>query len=85
MGRLADLGRLRPDVPKERATAILATLSSPATYASLTGDYGWSFDQCQAWLQDLLCHQLLAPSTGGPGRGRARSGLTGRDGPPLIG
>lgn len=75
--RLADLGRLRPDVPPERATAILATLSSPATYASLTGDYGWSFDQCEAWLQDLLRHQLLAP----PGRRRARSGLTGTDGP----
>ena len=60
-----------------RATAILATLSSPATYASLTGDYGWSFDQCEAWLQDLLRHQLLAP----PGRRRARSGLTGTDGP----
>ena len=72
VGRLADLGR-----PPERATAILATLSSPATYASLTGDYGWSFDQCEAWLQDLLRHQLLAP----PGRRRARSGLTGTDGP----
>jgi AcrR family transcriptional regulator len=61
VGRLADLGRLRPDVAPERATAILATLSSPATYASLTGDYGWSFNQCEAWLQDLLRHQLLAP------------------------
>jgi AcrR family transcriptional regulator len=80
VGRLADLGRLRPDVPPERATAILATLSSPATYASLTGDYGWSFDQCEAWLQDLLRHQLLAPPAP-PGRRRARSGLTGTDGP----
>ena len=61
VGRLADLGRLRPDVPPERATAILATLSSPATYASLTGAYGWSFNQREAWLQDLLRHQLLAP------------------------
>lgn len=59
--RLARLGRLRPDVPPEHATAILATLSSPATYASLTGEYRWSFDQCEAWLQGLLRHQLLAP------------------------
>jgi AcrR family transcriptional regulator len=61
VGRIADLGRLRPDVPPQQAIAILATLSSPATYASLTGDYGWSFDQCETWLQDLLRDQLLAP------------------------
>ena len=64
---LIHLGQLRPDVPPEQATAILATLSSTATYASLTGEYAWSFDQSEAWLQDLLRHQLLAPPrTSGP-------------------
>ena len=60
VGRIADLGGLRPDVSPRQAAAILATLSSPATYASLASDYGWSFDQCETWLQDLLRHQLLA-------------------------
>jgi AcrR family transcriptional regulator len=70
VARLIHLGQLRPDVPPEPATAILATLSSPATYASLTGEYAWSFDQCEAWLQDLLRHQLLAPPrTSGPESG----------------
>jgi AcrR family transcriptional regulator len=70
VSRLIHLGQLRPDVPPEQATAILATLSSPATYASLTGEYAWSFDQCEAWLQDLLRRQLLAPPrTSGPESG----------------
>jgi hypothetical protein len=67
VARLMHLGQLRPGAPPEQATAILATLSSPATYASLTGEYAWSFDQCEAWLQDVLRHQLLAPPhTSGP-------------------
>jgi AcrR family transcriptional regulator len=85
VGRLVDLCRLRPDVPPERATAILATLSSPATYSSLAGDYGWSFDQCEAWLQDLLRHQLLAPP--GPAARALDESATDSpaDRPPLIG
>jgi hypothetical protein len=86
VARIADLGRLRPGLPPEQATAILATLSSPDTYASLTGEYGWSFNQCEAWLQDLLQHQLLAPlAPAGRAMDESAADTPGKDGPPLIG
>jgi AcrR family transcriptional regulator len=59
--RLIHLGALRPGLGRDDAAAIVATLTAPAVYASLTGDYGWTFDGCQAWLEETLSTQLLSP------------------------
>jgi AcrR family transcriptional regulator len=50
---------LRPGLDVRRATDILWTLNHPDTYQLLVGDRGWTPDQHEAWLADLLCSQLL--------------------------
>jgi AcrR family transcriptional regulator len=68
--RLLGLGALRADLAPDAAAAILATLTAPSVYASLTGEYGWSFDECQAWLGQTLAKQLLSRTrTGAPSGG----------------
>jgi hypothetical protein len=61
VGRLAHLGLLCPDVGPEDATAMLATLTATTVYDYLTGEFAWTFDRCEVWLQELLRHQLLEP------------------------
>jgi AcrR family transcriptional regulator len=58
--RLVDAGALRTDVPQERAVAILATLTRPMVWEGLTGDFGWSFDEAEAWLTDVVARELLS-------------------------
>ena len=58
--RIAESGALRPGVDADRAAAILATLTRPINWESLTGDFGWSFDDAEAWLNDVLVRELLA-------------------------
>jgi hypothetical protein len=60
VARLAELGALRAELPPEDAAAVLAALTAPSLYASLTGEHGWTFDRCQAWLNHTLGSQLLA-------------------------
>ena len=57
--RIASAGALRPDVPRERAVAMLATLTRPENWEALTGDFGWSFDEAESWLTDVLARELL--------------------------
>lgn len=57
--RLATLGKLRPSIGEDDATAIVATLCAPTTYASLTQQHGWTFDQCESWLNATLRRQVL--------------------------
>lgn len=57
--RIAELGKLRRGLSRPDATAIVATLCAPAIYAALTGQHGWSYDQCESWLNDTLRRQLL--------------------------
>lgn len=59
VGRLATLGKLRANVSEDDATAIVATLCAPTTYASLTQEHGWTFDHCESWLNGTLRRQLL--------------------------
>jgi AcrR family transcriptional regulator len=59
VGRLSELGKLRAKLDPSDAAAIVATLCAPATYATLTGEHGWTFDQCEDWLNDTLRRQLL--------------------------
>ena len=44
---------------------ILWTLGSPAVYRQLVTDRGWTPEQHEKWLADLLCSQLLGDSASG--------------------
>ncbi len=59
--RITGAGALRHGVSPDRAVAILATLTRPVSWESLTGDFGWSFDDAQTWLTDVLARELLEP------------------------
>ncbi len=67
--RIADTGGLHPNVSPDRAVGILATLTRPVSWESLTQDFGWSFDDVQAWLTDVLTRELLKlPAAAAKGR-----------------
>ena len=66
--KLVQLKALRPDLSPADATAIVASMTSAAMYQLLTGDYGWTFDQCAHWLNQTLRAQLLAPDSVEPAR-----------------
>ena len=57
--RLASLGKLRETVGRPEAAAIVAALCAPTVYATLTQEHGWSFDECETWLNATLRRQLL--------------------------
>jgi AcrR family transcriptional regulator len=50
---------LRPGLDVARATDILWTLNHPDLYWLLVNERGWTPDQHEEWLADLLCEQLL--------------------------
>jgi AcrR family transcriptional regulator len=57
--RLAELGALRPGLSPERAGDVFGVLTWAETYRNLTQDYGWTFDECEAWLTETLTTLLL--------------------------
>lgn len=56
---LADRGALRPGLSAADARDVLWTLCSHATYDQLVAQRGWTPQQYQAWLADILHHILL--------------------------
>lgn len=58
--RLADQGWLRGELSVDRATDILFTVHSHATYRILVLDCGWTVPDYKAWQYHTLCDQLLA-------------------------
>ena len=54
---------LRPGLDVARATDILWTLNHPDLYWLLVNERGWTPDEHEEWLADLLCEQLLADAT----------------------
>jgi AcrR family transcriptional regulator len=50
---------LRPGLDVARATDILWTLNHPDLYWLLVSERGWTPDQHEEWLADLVCEQLL--------------------------
>jgi AcrR family transcriptional regulator len=50
---------LRPGLDVARATDILWTLNHPDLYWLLISERGWTPDQHEEWLADLVCEQLL--------------------------
>ncbi len=63
---LRQIGALRADLTAETAGDIIALLTGPDTWAMLTGQYGWSYDECERWLVETLCTLLLAASSVAP-------------------
>jgi AcrR family transcriptional regulator len=58
---LARAGALRPELRERDAADIIHALMSPEVYLLLVGDRGWSPDQYEQWLADVLIAQLLPP------------------------
>jgi AcrR family transcriptional regulator len=58
--RIAELGRLRPTLAEQDASAVVATLCAPSVYATLTQQHGWTFERCETWLNETLRRQLLS-------------------------
>jgi len=50
---------LRPGVSVEQAADYIALLSAPDRVWTMRRDKGWSFDQCESWLADVLTRLLL--------------------------
>jgi len=64
--RLIDLGVLRRDLDRERATATLLGISGYDSYDALVCDCGWSPEDYETWLGDLFCQLLLEPPDANP-------------------
>ncbi|MCS7475799.1 TetR/AcrR family transcriptional regulator [Umezawaea endophytica] len=58
--RLADLGALREGVDVARAVDLLWLHLCNAAYFIRTDDLGWSLDESEAWLHDVVPRALLA-------------------------
>ena len=59
--RLGALGALRAGTTPERAAAVFAMMTSPASWLQLTQRAGWTFNQSEAWLTESLAQLLLEP------------------------
>jgi AcrR family transcriptional regulator len=59
VGRIADLGGLRPGLDKQRAAAIADLLIDPAPYRHLVLRHGWTPDQYTEHLQRIATSALL--------------------------
>jgi AcrR family transcriptional regulator len=64
---------LRPELDVARATDILWTLNHPDVYELLVATRGWSPDEHEEWLADVLCSQLLRADPRRTRRTRKRS------------
>lgn len=62
--RLVELGALRGDLPVERATDIVGALTWGTTWQQFVRVYGWSFDDCAAWMKATLTTLLLRETNG---------------------
>ncbi len=68
---LHEKNALRPSLDVASATDILWTLNHPDLYWLLVNDRGWTPEQHEEWLADLLCDRLLQ-DTAGSARRRKR-------------
>jgi AcrR family transcriptional regulator len=53
-------GALRGGLDVERAADILWTLNHPDVYRLLVAERGWTRDEQEQWLADLVCSQILS-------------------------
>ena len=59
--KLRQLKALQPRLPRDDAVAIFYTITSHTTWAMLVKDHGWTFDQAEAWIINVLQRELFAP------------------------
>ena len=59
IGKLEATGALAPGLAASQAAGLMSTLCSVEAFADLTARYGWTADQCEAWLASALCQLLL--------------------------
>jgi AcrR family transcriptional regulator len=52
--RLAMLGWLADGVTADQGAAMIATMTMPAVWRTLHQDFGWSFDDAEAWIFQTL-------------------------------
>lgn len=57
--RLADAGALRAGLTRERAAAMLQAVAAFETYDLLVHQRGWSADEYETWLGDVMCTLVL--------------------------
>jgi len=50
--RLEALGKVKATMSPTHAADVLSFLSLPATWRTLGGEYGWAFDEVEAWIVD---------------------------------
>jgi len=58
--QLATSGALLAGVTSERASAVFAMMTSPASWQQLTKGAGWQFDEAEDWVVESLAKLLLA-------------------------
>ena len=58
---LADLGALRPGLTPDAAADTIWAVAAPQLYRLLITRRGWSAEQWQGWLADMLIRSLLVP------------------------
>ncbi|GLZ00973.1 DNA-binding protein [Actinoplanes sp. NBRC 103695] len=59
--RLADMGALKEKLDPDRATDLLWLYLSNTAYFLRTDELGWSLDESETWLIEILTQSLLAP------------------------
>lgn len=57
--RLHALDALRDGLSADDAAALLATLTWRPVYAQLTQEHGWTYDDCERWITNVLVSSLL--------------------------
>ena len=57
--KLQTLGAVRDDMTPGEAGTLIATVTWQPTYAQLTRDHGWTFDECDRWITTTLTSTLL--------------------------
>jgi AcrR family transcriptional regulator len=59
ISKLEAAGALVHGLATIRAAGLMSTLCSVEAFADLTTRYGWTADQCEAWIASALCQLLL--------------------------
>jgi AcrR family transcriptional regulator len=64
--RIEALGKVKTTVSPTHAGDVLSFLSLPATWRTLSREYGWAFDEVEAWIVDTAM-ALVTDSARSPG------------------
>jgi hypothetical protein len=57
--RIAELGGLRADLPRERAAALISVTTAHEGWRELVEVHGLTWDEAESWLSDALGRALL--------------------------